>query len=123
MNQIAFPVDVSVSEIQRKASLGAAITLCYEAAGLEPKQLQSKLKVDKGQFSRWESGSEGIVWPKLSSLMDECGNDVPVLWMNHARGFDLHAMRKRESELEAQLRQAREENQALRRVLMGGRAA
>jgi len=47
---------------------------------------------------RWEAGTEGVVWPKLAALMDVCGNDAPVLWMCHARGYDLHAMRKQESE-------------------------
>lgn len=81
-----------------------------------------ELGSDKGQLSRWESGGEGVVWPKLSKLMDTCGNDAPLLWMAHARGYDLHAMRKRETELQAELRRAREENAALRRVLMGSGA-
>jgi len=52
--------------------------------------------------------------------MDACGNDAPLLWMIHARGWDLHAMRRRESELERDLRLAREEVTALKRVLMSG---
>ena len=51
--------------------------------------------------------------------MDRCGNDVPVLWMLHERGYDLNSLRRRETQLEAQLRQAQEENAALRRVLLG----
>ena len=119
MSQLSIPVEVSIDDIQRKASLGRSITLCYEAAGLEPKQLIDKIGGDKGQVSRWESGGEGIVWPKFSALMDACGNEAPLLWMCHARGFDLHAMRKRETALEAELRVTREENAALRRVLQG----
>ena len=60
------------------------------------------------------------MWPKLSTLMDRCGNDAPLLWMNHARGWDLQAMRRMESETERQNRLLREENAALRRVLQGG---
>ena len=115
--QVAFPTEVSVQEIARERTLGGAITLCAKAAGYEGKEVQAELKWDKAQWSRWESGQEGVVWPKLVQLMDFCGNDAPVLWMYHARGYDLHALRKRESELEQQLRQAREENLALRRVL------
>lgn len=47
------------------------------------------------------------------------GNDAPLLWMLHARGYDLHSLRKRETELERDLRLAREENAALSRVLQG----
>lgn len=119
MSQVALPVLVSPTEIMRERTLGGAITLCAKAAGYEGKQVQQDLKFDKAQWSRWESGQEGIVWPKLCQVMDHCGNDAPVLWMNYDRGFDLASMRKRESELERELREAREEIGALRRVLRG----
>lgn len=119
MHQIGMPVAVEPSEVKRKSSLGAALDLCLELAGIEPKRLLSDLKLDKAQFSRWQSGQEGVNWPKLSAVMDRCGNDAPLLWMNHDRGWDLNAMRKVESELERQNRLLREENQALRRVLQG----
>lgn len=119
--QLAIPSAVTPDEVARKQSLGSAIELCAEAAGYGlDKQLAAALKVDKGQFSRWTSGTEGVMWVKLAALMDVCGNDVPVLWMAHQRGYDLHAMRKRETELERELRLAREENLALRRVLQAG---
>lgn len=51
--------------------------------------------------------------------MDVCGNDVPVLWQLHQRGYDLDSVRRRESELERRLRLLEEENTALRRVLTG----
>lgn len=118
--QLALPVNVSGDEIARKKSLGAAIELCAEAGGFDlDKQLQLKLGVDKGQFSRWLSGTEGIVWPKLRKLMAECGNDVPVRWMVQQLGYDLTSLRPVESELERQIRLLREENTALRRVLVG----
>ena len=85
--QIALPVSVSPEQIARKKSLGSAIELCAELAGYElDKTLQQELGVDKGQFSRWLSGQEGIQWAKFSSLMDACGNDAPLLWMLHQRG-------------------------------------
>lgn len=120
--QFGIPVEVTPQEITRESSLGGAIGLCAKAAGLEPKQLQANLKLDKAQWSRWESGGEGVVWPKLAAVMDHCGNDAPLLWMIHARGYDLHSLRKRETELAKQLREAQEENRALRRVLMGATA-
>lgn len=118
--QLGLPVEVEPKEIERKRTLGAAIELCAELAGYAlDKQLAADLKVDKGQFSRWTNGTEGIVWPKLQQLMDVCGNDAPVLWMLHARGYDLHAVRRRESELQRRLRLAEEENRLLRQVLVG----
>lgn len=119
-SQLAMPVHVSPEEIARERTLGGALDLCAKAAGFAfDKELQLALGVDKAQFSRWHSGAEGILWPKLERLMDHCGNDVPVLWQLHARGYDLHSLRKLETETERENRQLREENAALRRVLLG----
>ena len=120
MHQTAIQVDITAQEVSREKSLGGAIALCAKAAGMEAKQLQDQLHLDKAQFSRWESGGEGVMWPKLVALMDACGNDAPLLWMLHARGYDLHSVRRIESEVERQNRLLREENAALRRVLMAG---
>jgi hypothetical protein len=109
MNQLGFPSEVTAQEISREKTLGGAISLCAKAAGLEPKQVQDALKTDKAQWSRWESGSEGIVWPKFEALMDKCGNDAPLLWMLCRRGYDLASLRRKETEIERELRGAREE--------------
>jgi len=123
MNQVALPVQINPDEVLRKHSLGASLELCAELAGFSlDKELQCLLGVDKAQFSRWMSGTEGISWPKFVKLMDACGNDAPLLWMLSQRGYDLHSVRKLESETERQNRSLREENAALRRVLQGSGA-
>jgi hypothetical protein len=123
VNQLAIPVDVTPQEVMREATLGGAISLCAKAAGLAPKEVQDALKSDRSQFSRWTDDKEGITWAKLAALMDVCGNDAPLLWMLHARGYDMHSLRRRETETEKRLRLAMEENMALRRVLQGQVAA
>jgi plasmid maintenance system antidote protein VapI len=125
--QIALPVIVRPEEVARKHSLGGAIELCAELANYElDKTLQIAMEVDKAQFSRWLSGTEGIIWPKLVKLMDFCGNDAPILWMLHQRGYDLNSIRKRESETQTALRikteeleKLQEENRILRSVING----
>ena len=118
MNQLSLPVQIRPEEVMRKQSLGGAIELCAEIGGFTlDKTLQQELQVDKAQFSRWQSGMEGIQWNKFVSLMDKCGNDAPVLWMLHARGYDLHSVRRLETTTERENRLLREENAALRRVL------
>ena len=113
--QLAIPTSPRPDEVARKQSLGAAIELCAELGGHTlDKTLQQQLGVDKAQFSRWQSGTEGIVWPKLNALMDVCGNAAPVLWMLHRRGYDLHSLRRQESETERELRLAREQLDAER---------
>lgn len=118
MNQLSIPADVRPDEVIRKQSLGAAIELCAEIGGYSlDKTLQQELDVDKAQFSRWQSGTEGVQWPKFERLMDKCGNDAPVLWMIHRRGYDLNSLRRLESDVERENRLLREEVFALRRVI------
>lgn len=117
-HQISLPVEVRPEEVMRKQSLGGAIELCAELGGYAlDKTLQQELNVDKAQFSRWQSGTEGVQWPKFTALMDRCGNDAPVLWMLHQRGYDLHSVRRRESALERENRELREDLAAARRLL------
>lgn len=117
--QISLPVEVRPEEVMRKQSLGAAIELCAELGGYAlDKALQQDLAVDKAQFSRWLSGTEGVQWPKFVALMDKCGNDAPLLWMLHQRGYDLHSLRRRESALERENRELRERLAAVK-VFMG----
>jgi hypothetical protein len=113
VNQLAFPSEVTPQEVAREKSFGDAILLCVRAAGLVPKEVQSDLAFDKGQFARWTTGEEGIKWPKLAQLMDHCGNDAPLLWLLHNRGFDLTSLRKRETETERALRMANQRIEAL----------
>lgn len=118
--QLSLPISLRPEEVIREKSLGGAIDLCAKAGGHEfDKTLQLALGVDKAQFSRWLSGDEGIKWPKLVALMDTCGNDAPVLWMLHQRGYDLASLRHLESKTETENRLLREEVAALRRVLQG----
>ena len=115
---MSLPVEVPHAELVRKPTLGGAIKLCHELAGLEPKELLHAMRADKGQLSRWESGQEGVCWPKLQALMDACGNHAPVLWQLHQCGYDLGSLRRQESELERRLRLCEEERDALKRVLL-----
>lgn len=108
MPQLSIPIDITPQEVAREVTLGGAISLCSKAAGLAPKEVQDALKADRAQFSRWTDDKEGITWSKLSALMDVCGNDAPLLWMLHARGYDLASLRKRETETERKLREAEE---------------
>lgn len=107
-NQLALPVEVKPDEVARKQSLGSAIELCMELAGFDLDKEVPIKGLDKAQFSRWKSGTEGIKWEKFAALMDGCGNDAPLMWMLYQRGFDLHSLRKRETETEAALRKERE---------------
>lgn len=100
---------VTAEEIARKRTFGDAIGLSAEVAGYDlDKQASSDIAMDKGQWSRIQNGQEGIKWEKLARFLDVMGNDVPLLWMLHQRGYDLHSIRKRETEIERRLRESEE---------------
>lgn len=118
--QAALPVAVNFDELARKKTLGGALELCAALAGYEQdKALAIALDVDKAQLSRWHSGTEGVCWPKFKKLMAVCGNHAPLLWMLQDCGLDPRSVRQLESQTETENRLLREENAALRRVLVG----
>jgi len=115
-------------------SLLAAIKLCISAAGFEAdKQVYGELDIDAGHWSRILRGEAHFPVDKLAALMDLCGNDAPLIWLVHARGFDPTSLRRLETDVERELRAAREQlallqaeretEHRLLRQLMGGRAA
>lgn len=114
MNQLGFPSEVTAQEVAREKTFGGAIDLCRKAAALEPKQVTDSVRtsenkpVDKAAWSRWVNDGEGVEWGKLVQIMDTCGNDAPLLWMLHARGYDVTSLRRKETELEKKLREANE---------------
>jgi hypothetical protein len=100
---------VTPDEVARKRTFGDAIGLSAEVAGYDlDKQASADIAMDKGQWSRIKSGQEGIKWERLERFLDAMGNDIPLLWMLHQRGYDVLSLRKRETETERQLREARE---------------
>ena len=86
---------------------------------MRPALQHHRVRIDATQLTRWKQGAEGIKWDKLSALMSVCGNDAPLLWMAHARGWDIGRMVRYETGVESENRLLREENAALRRVLQG----
>lgn len=123
-------VPVNPDEVARKLSWASAIEYCAELQGYSlDKQASSEIGMDKARWSRIKSGQEGIKPEQLEAFMDACGNDAPLLWLLHRRGWDLHSLRRQETATEKQLRQANERAEAAElkvRVLteaLTGRAA
>lgn len=101
-------------------TLLGAIKLCVSVAGFESdKQVYGSLDIDPGHWTRITRGEAHFPVDKLPALMDLCGNEAPLMWLTHSRGYDVGSLRKRESDLERRNRELTEENAALRRVLMG----
>lgn len=97
------------SIVTAQPSLLASIKLCVSLGGFEnEKPVAHRLEIDPGHWSRVMSGNAHFPTDKLGDLMDLCGNEAPLLWLVHHRGYDLGSLRPRESETQRELREARE---------------
>lgn len=100
---------VDIGLVMAQPSLLAAIKLCISLGGFEAdKQVYGPLGIDAGHWTRILRGEAHFPVDKLGDLMDLCGNEVPLLWLVHARGYDATSLRKRETETERALREANE---------------
>ena len=101
--------EVDHAAVIRQPSMTKAIVLCVDMAGfVNDKDLCRSVDIDPAVWARIKSGQANFPHDRLSELMDEAGNEVPLMWLLYKRGYDLHSLRKRESETEAQLRLERE---------------
>lgn len=106
MTRIAQPVDVST--IAALPSLGAACAKCAEWSGLSDKAVCLETDIDPGQWSRIKTGQAHPSGEFLLKLMDCCGNEAPLIWLVHHRGYDPASLRRRETDLERENRELRE---------------
>jgi hypothetical protein len=105
---------VRLEDIARQPTLAGALALGAAAAGLDlEKEVHIPLGIDAGHWTRMRSGAAGIQWDKLKAVCDLYGNDAPILWMLYQCGYDLHSLRKRESDVERENRELRERVAAL----------
>lgn len=116
-------VKVDKSLIHRQKSLLSAIALCAQAAGLQDKELYLPLGIDASHWSRIIKGDAHFPLERLGPLMDLCGNEAPLEWLAHSRGYELRPL---ETEVERLLREETEradelasENRILREMLVG----
>jgi hypothetical protein len=111
--------------VVRQTSMTKALQLCQTLSGKDDAHFYGSNGIvkDQAQWSRIMGPStHNFPHEKLNLFMDLAGNEAPLLWLLQSRGYDLSSLRLLETETEKHLRLAREENSALRRVLLGVKA-
>lgn len=102
-------VAVDPSVIARLPSMTKAIVLCSELAGLVNDKDQARaIDIDPSTWSLIRAGQRHFPHEKYLEMFDQFGNEAPLLYMLYQRGYDLNALRKRETETERELRMERE---------------
>jgi hypothetical protein len=97
--------------IHKQPSMSKALALCQTLSGLDDKAFLGEKGVvkDQAQWSRIMGPSpHNFPHDKLNLFMDLAGNEAPLLWLVHSRGYDLGSLRPKETETERKLRLAQE---------------
>jgi len=126
-SQFSIPMTAQVQAVDpalivKQPTMTKALQLCQTLSGKDDAQFYGPdgIVKDQAQWSRIMGASpHNFPHDKLNLFMDLAGNEVPLMWLLHARGYDLNSLRHLETETEKRLRLAQEENAALKRVLLG----
>lgn len=92
-------------QVKAITTLTKACFKCIEESGLQDKSICIELDIDPGVLSRARSGQANFPPDKIDTLMDLCGNEIPLRWQNLKRGY---GMVKLKSRLEAELDRERQ---------------
>lgn len=101
-------------------TLKQAIGLCMAAAGYTlDKEVADAMGMTTSAFSKWKDNADRN-WAHMQDFMTVCNSEIPLLWMVNKMAYDISSLRKKETELERQLRLKEEE---LAKVQMEHQAA
>jgi hypothetical protein len=97
--------------IAKQPTMTKALQLCQTLSGLADQQFigDGGIVKDAAQWSRiMGAGQHNFPHDKFNVYMDKAGNEVPMLWLLHSRGYDITVLRKQETETERRARAAEE---------------
>lgn len=109
------PVDVTREALGKIKCFAQAVVKCTDAAGVQDKTVIADLSydprasVDAATWSRIKHGAASPSWPTLDALMDAMGNELPLMWALHQRGYDPTSLRRYETDIERENRTLREQ--------------
>lgn len=87
----------------------AAIRALMDQSGMQDKSIAIEADIDPAQLSKIASGQAGIQPAALRRLQDACGSYLPLFWLCWSEGFDPLTLRRKETDLERENRELREE--------------
>lgn len=99
---------VPESDWPKLTSEAAAIKYACERSGLQDKSIAIEIGIDGAILSRAKVGQVKLADAARNALMDVTGCEAPLVADLLMRGYDPRSLRKRETETERALREARE---------------
>lgn len=108
-------IEVDLSVLPTLRNFAHAVAKCAELVGSIDKTVAIDTGIDAPTWARIKQGEAGIKGEFLDRLMDACGNELPLLWLLHARGYDPRSLRRYENDVERENRELREQLEQERR--------
>ena len=105
---------VDYAALLKQPTMTAALNLCQTISGKQDKAFVGPGGIvgSQAQWSRILNDSGQHFFPH--DKLNVAGNEAPLLWLLHTRGYDIRSLRKRETETERRLREAEEALEAER---------
>ncbi len=106
-------------------SFRRALRYSLSLSDLEPKQVYEPLDMDKATWSRIENGQQAFPPELMWKLATITGNDAPLMWLAHSRGYELRPLKtelqERLEAAEAHAVELERQNALMRELLTTGR--
>ena len=97
--------EVPLATILKQSDLLAAVNLCLNVSGKNDQVFSLVTGIDPGNFSAMRKGIKHFPLRSLDPICNEAGNDIPLIYWAHKRGYGLVRLRdakdRKIAELEA----------------------
>lgn len=108
-----------IRSIRLQPTLLRAWNLAQNLAVLEDKQVYLELEIDG---SHWTKIRKGLASPpadeRFVRYLDVIRNEIPLIWLVEARGYDWMSLRKHRSDEAARIEELERENAELKRSMI-----
>lgn len=109
--------EVPMTTIIKQADLLAAVNLGINVSGKDDKAFCASTGIDPGNFSAMRKGIKHFPLRSLDPICNEAGNDIPLIYWAHKRGYGLVRLRdakdRKIAELEAKNAELQKEIETL----------
>lgn len=107
-----------IRSIKRRSTFLAAWNFAHDFSALEDKQVYGPLDIDASHWSKIRSGR---AFPpadeRFVRFFDVVRNEIPLVWLAEARGYDWTTIRKHRSAEQRQISELQDELRDVKRTL------
>lgn len=107
-----------VARVRRLPTFLRAWNYAQDVSLLEDKTIYDRLEIDKSHWTKIKKGNGSPpADERFTGFFDVVQNDVPLIWLAEARGFDFLSMRRHRSSLERENEELKQDLADHKRVI------